>query len=81
MRPGYRKCRRCRERSRTKDWWKSPQPVENLTGMEEIAGTSTANVIQHGWTRATYRSRSVLIACPQCGHTVTVRDKKSQGFW
>jgi hypothetical protein len=45
------------------------------------AGLSTANVIDYGWTRSTYQSRSVLITCPHCGHTVTLRDKKSHGLW
>jgi predicted RNA-binding Zn-ribbon protein involved in translation (DUF1610 family) len=79
---GNRKCKACGERSHWKEWWASAQPVEeHATGLEEIRGTSTANVIQHSFTRSTYASRSVLITCPNCGHTDTVRDRKGHGFW
>ncbi len=82
MHLSYRKCRSCGQRSRRKDRWAKTQPVTtDRTGLEEIAGTSTANVLRHGWTRSTYKSSSVLITCPQCEHTVTVRDKRSQRFW
>lgn len=82
MQFGRRKCPQCGVRSPRKDWWRKIQPVaEHATGTEGSAGVSTANVVDYGWTRSTYRSRSVLITCPQCGHTVTVRDRKSQGFW
>ena len=79
---GSQECPQCGQGSPRKDWWKKVQPVaEHATGKEGIAGTSTANVLDYGWTRSTYKSRSVLITCPQCEHTITVRDKKSQGFW
>ena len=82
MRLGYRKCRSCGQRSHWREWWAHAEPVaEHATGLEEISGTSTANVLQHGWTRSTYSSRSVLITCPKCGHTDTVRDRKSGQFW
>ena len=82
MRLFYRKCLECGVRSPRKDWWKKIQPVtEHATGTEGIAGTSTANVIDYGWTRSTYTSRSVLITCPRCAHTITMRDRKSHGLW
>jgi predicted RNA-binding Zn-ribbon protein involved in translation (DUF1610 family) len=81
MRFGHRKCSACGERSHRDEWWRDSHPTESSTGLEGISGTSTANVDQYGWTRSTHSSRSVLITCPKCGHQVTARDRRSQGFW
>ena len=82
MRLRHRRCSACGQRSHRKEWWADVRPVdEHSTGLEGIHGTSTANVLDYGWTRPTYMSRSVLITCPKCGHTDTVRDRKSQRFW